>query len=225
MALPAANDTLIVATRNAGKTREFAALLEPLGIAVRSLHDYPDVPEIVEDGDTFAANALIKARTVSELFGTPALADDSGLCVDKLDGRPGVYSARFAGIGAKDADNNAKLLDELNRIAETDARFVRTAVVGGREVRLLSSARFVCALALCIPDEEPLLVEGRCEGFVCDTPVGEGGFGYDPLFYVPAYGATFAELTMEAKNAVSHRAQALVKLKEALLKRSGSRLG
>lgn len=216
MPFPGTNKTLIIATRNKGKTREFAALFEPLGIAVHSLNDYPQVPDIVEDGATFADNALIKARTVSELFGSPALADDSGLCVDKLEGRPGVYSARYAGEGASDESNNAKLLGELNALAAAGQPQAQTASAGGREVRLLSGARFVCALALCVPGEQPVIVEGACEGYVADTPVGSGGFGYDPLFYVPAYGATMAELPMETKNAISHRALALLKLRERL---------
>ncbi|MEF3307145.1 XTP/dITP diphosphatase [Paenibacillus sp. GYB003] len=210
-----ANDPVVIATRNAGKAREFAALFEPLGIAVRSLNDYPQIPDIVEDGETFRDNALIKARTVAERLGVPALADDSGLCVDKLGGAPGVYSARYAGAGATDADNNAKLLGELGKLAEAGDT-PAAAVVGGREVRLLSKARFVCALALFVPGKPPLFADGAFDGFIVDTPLGDGGFGYDPLFYAPEYGATLAQLPLEAKNAVSHRAQALRKLRELI---------
>ncbi|MDF2717041.1 MAG: purine phosphatase [Paenibacillus sp.] len=215
---------LVIATRNAGKAREFASLFEPLGITVHSLNDYPDIPDIVEDGETFAANALIKAKAVAERLGVPALADDSGLCVDALDGRPGVYSARFAGAGAKDADNNAKLLRELDLLVKDGRIPAESAVADGREVRLLSKARFVCALALYEPHSHPLQVEGQCEGVIIDTPIGANGFGYDPLFYIPEFGQTMAELPMERKNAISHRARALYKLRE-LIRDSGVGLG
>jgi XTP/dITP diphosphohydrolase len=207
---------LVIATKNAGKAREFALLFEPIGIVTRCLNDYPQIPEIPEEGETFADNALTKAKTVAELLGVPALADDSGLCVDALDGRPGVYSARFAGPGAKDADNNAKLLRELERLAEAGRLAVGSAAADGREVRLLSPARFVCSLALYDPQSPPVQVEGQCEGFVIDTSIGENGFGYDPLFYVAEYGQTMAQLPMERKNAISHRSRALAKLQELL---------
>lgn len=207
---------LVVATRNAGKAREFAALLEPFGIAVRSLNEYPDIPDIPEDGQTFADNALIKARTVSELLGVPALADDSGLCVEALDGRPGVYSARFAGPGARDADNNAKLLAELERLAAEGRLAAEEVEVDGRKARRLSPARFVCALALYAPGEPLLQAEGQCEGFVIDTPFGANGFGYDPLFYIAELGQTAAQLAPERKNAISHRARAIRKLQDLL---------
>ncbi|PYI52187.1 non-canonical purine NTP pyrophosphatase [Paenibacillus flagellatus] len=216
-------EELIVATRNAGKTKEFAKLFEPLGILVRSLNDFPDAPDIVEDGETFADNAWKKARTIAEAYGLPALADDSGLCVDRLGGRPGVYSARYAGEGATDADNNAKLLRELGALGEPDA-FDPAAEEAARHtgVRLLSPARFVCALALVDPAEEaPVQVEGSCAGYVIDRPLGEQGFGYDPLFFLPDLGATMAQLPLERKNAVSHRALALRLLQERLGERIG----
>lgn len=209
---------LVIATRNAGKTREFANLFEPLGITVRSLSEYPQIPDIVEDGATFAENALIKAKTVSDIIGETVLADDSGLCVDALNGRPGVYSARFAGVGSTDADNNAKLLQELNRLAEA-GRIAATATVtaiNDGQVRLLSPARFVCALALYDRHSQPVQVEGQCEGFIIDALLGSGGFGYDPLFYIPALEQTMAQLPMERKNEISHRSQALRKLQRLL---------
>ncbi|MFB9752500.1 non-canonical purine NTP pyrophosphatase [Paenibacillus hodogayensis] len=204
--------TVVIATRNAGKAREFVSLFGPLGWTVRTLNDYPDIPDIVEDGETFADNALIKAKAVADRLGVPALADDSGLCVDALDGRPGVYSARYAGEGAKDADNIAKLLGELNGLAKAGRLEPKPENVDGTAVRLLSTARFVCSLALYDPHKPLLQVEGQCEGFIIDRPLGEKGFGYDPLFYVPEFGRTFAGLPMERKNAVSHRARALDKL-------------
>lgn len=208
--------TLVVATRNAGKTRELAEMLRPLGIAVRSLNDYPAIPDIAEDGATFADNAFIKAQTVSRLLGTPALADDSGLCVEALDGQPGVYSARYGGPGAKDADNNAKLLRELGRLTASGALVPSSADVDGTAVRLLSPASFVCALSLYVPDAPTLRAEGRCDGYIIDKPLGTQGFGYDPLFFLPAYGQTMAQLPPERKNAISHRARALAGLRQAL---------
>lgn len=191
---------IIVATRNPGKVREFAHALEPLNKRVQSLADYPDVPEVVEDGTTFAENARKKARTVGEALGVPVLADDSGLCVDQLDGAPGVYSARYAGEGASDEDNNAKLLAELEQHQ-----------LGEDTVQpLLSTARFVCHLALYDPAGGRFVeASGAAEGWITSEPSGGGGFGYDPLFYLPAYEKTFAELTLEEKQAVSHRGAAL----------------
>jgi XTP/dITP diphosphohydrolase len=194
---------LIIATRNKGKVREFAAMFEPLGYAVQSLDDYPAVPDIAETGDTFAANALIKARAVVEALGVPALADDSGLVVDALGGAPGVYSARYAGEPSDDAANNAKLLSELHKISATLA-----PAEDGRPA-LLSRARFVCALAYCEPLGRTLAAEGACEGAIAAEPRGGGGFGYDPYFFVPELNRTLAELATEEKNRISHRAQAL----------------
>lgn len=207
---------LVVATRNAGKAGEFAALFEPLGVKVRTLNDYPAIPDIVEDGDTFAANARIKAVTVAETLGVPALADDSGLCVDALEGRPGVYSARFAGPEAGDAANNALLLEQLGQMAAAGGLSVEPAIVDGRPVRLLSDARFVCTLALSVPGRQVVYADGEVKGRIVDTPIGSGGFGYDPLFYVPELGQTMAQLPVASKNAISHRAQALARLRELL---------
>ncbi|MCC3375719.1 RdgB/HAM1 family non-canonical purine NTP pyrophosphatase [Cohnella sp. REN36] len=204
-----AGETLLVATRNRGKTNEFRAAFAPLGIEVRDLNEAPEaIPDIVEDGETFADNALIKARIVSEATGLPTLADDSGLCVDALGGAPGVYSARYAGAGASDADNNAKLLRELAATGLTPPD--EAAAAGAPDA--LSAARFVSALVLYAPGGETKTAEGDVRGFILPTPRGEGGFGYDPLFWLPNYGRTMAELSTEEKNAVSHRGEALRRL-------------
>lgn len=199
---------IVVATRNPGKVREFAHALEALNKQVRSLADYPDIPEIVEDGETFAENARKKAQTLGDHLGRPVLADDSGLCVDRLGGAPGVYSARYAGEGASDEDNNEKLLAELEkeRLGEDT------------EQPLLSPARFVCHLALYDPATGRFVeASGEAEGWITSEPAGGGGFGYDPLFYLPAYEKTFAELSLEEKQAVSHRGAALRNLAAKLV--------
>lgn len=191
---------IIVATKNKGKVREFAHAFARIGKEVKSMYDYPDVPDVVEDGTTFAENAWKKAKTVGDTLGLPVLADDSGLCVDLLDGAPGVYSARYAGEGAADADNNEKLLSELeSRKLGEDT-----------EQPLLSPARFVCSLVLYDPATgEKLESYGTVEGFITSETAGCGGFGYDPLFYLPSYEKTMAELSMDQKQAISHRGAAL----------------
>jgi XTP/dITP diphosphohydrolase len=199
---------LVIATKNAGKVKEFASLFAGKGIGVRSLRDYPELPEIIEDGDTFAANALIKARAIAAALHIPVIADDSGLCVDRLNGEPGVYSARYAGEGAGDAANNAKLLAAL---ATEEAKEL------GNGLRSLSPARFVCAIALVDAEGKSLAeVQGECEGEIISEPRGDHGFGYDPLFYVPAFGRTMAELSMEEKNGISHRGRAIAALWDAI---------
>ncbi|MGF9700805.1 MULTISPECIES: XTP/dITP diphosphatase [Paenibacillus] len=191
---------IIVATRNQGKVREFAHAFAPLGKEVKSMFDYPELPDVVEDGVTFAENAWKKAKAVGDALGLPVLADDSGLCVDLLDGEPGVYSARYAGEGATDALNNAKLLRTLESIKSGE----------DTEQPLLSPARFVCALVLYDPvSGEKFEAEGTAEGWITSEAAGGGGFGYDPLFYVPEYEMTMAELTLEQKQAISHRGHAL----------------
>lgn len=201
---------IVVATRNQGKVREFAHALAFLGKPVKSMYDYPEVPEIVEDGETFAENARKKAKTAGDLLGQAVLADDSGLCVDLLGGSPGVYSARYAGEGAADEDNNFKLLRELEKQKQGE----------DTEQPLLSTARFVCHLALYDPATgEFTEASGSVEGWITSMPAGDGGFGYDPLFYLPEYEKTMAELTLEEKQAISHRGAALralaAKLKES----------
>lgn len=182
---------MILATGNKGKLAEFQRLLEGLDIQVHSMKEYPEIGEIVEDGDSFAANALIKARAVCKATGKPAMADDSGLMVDALDGAPGIFSARFAGEQRSDADNNAKVLQLLEDVADANR-----------------TARFFCAIAIVLPNGDEYTVEGTCEGVILRALQGEGGFGYDPLFYVPDMGKTFAELSMEEKNRISHRGHA-----------------
>lgn len=182
---------LILASGNKGKIAEFQRLLDSMGIQVQSMKLYPEIGEIVEDGNTFAENALKKARTVCQATGKPALADDSGLMVDALDGAPGIYSARFAGEAHDDAANNAKVLELMKNVPD-DKR----------------GAQFFCAIALVLPDGREYTVEGFCRGTLLHALQGDGGFGYDPLFYVAELGKTFAQLTMEEKNAISHRGMA-----------------
>ncbi|PLX82802.1 MAG: non-canonical purine NTP pyrophosphatase [Desulfuromonas sp.] len=183
---------LVVATRNEGKLREIRRLLEGTRLEARGLDAFPELAEIEEDGDTFEANARKKALTVARHTGLLTLADDSGLSVEALAGQPGVRSARYAGEGASDADNNRKLVEAL-------------AVVSPER----RQGAFHCAMALCWPEGKCLVFEGRLEGLLLDEPRGEGGFGYDPLFLVREYGKTLAELPLEVKNRISHRGQAL----------------
>jgi XTP/dITP diphosphohydrolase len=188
---------VVIATRNQGKMKEFAKLFGQKGIRVRSLDDYSDLPPIVEDGATFAENARIKAQTISAHLHVPVFADDSGLSVKALAGDPGVYSARYAGENATDEQNNEKLLRELEKV--TDPADI-----------LRSPATFVCALALVdTATHEIIETEAECGGFILNEPRGSGGFGYDPLFYIPALGKTMAELNTDEKNEISHRAIAL----------------
>jgi XTP/dITP diphosphohydrolase len=191
------SNLVVIATRNQGKMKEFAKLFGQNGIRVRSLDDYSDLPPIVEDGATFAENAKIKAKTISAHLHVPVFADDSGLCVEALGGEPGVYSARYAGEHATDEQNNEKLLRELEKVTDPTAF-------------LLSPATFVCALALVdTAAHETIETEAACSGFILNEPRGSGGFGYDPLFYIPAIGKTMAELQADEKNEISHRAMAL----------------
>lgn len=188
---------LLVATTNKGKVREIADILSDLGITIITPQQIGLRLEVKEDGATFAENASIKARAWSKAAGMPALADDSGLCVDVLDGRPGVLSARFAGKDASDEDNIALLLKSLE----------------GKENR---TARFVCAAALATGTGEVILAEGEYEGVITHEPEGDQGFGYDPVFFDPSSGKTLARMTPEEKNARSHRRKALEALKERL---------
>lgn len=190
---------LVVATGNQGKLREIRRLLADAGVRVLSLADFPHLPEVEEDGETFAENARKKAQTVARLTGRLTLADDSGLEVAALGGAPGVRSARYAGEGATDEDNNRKLLAALAAVP--------------REER---GGAFVCVMALCDPGGDCRFFEGRLEGEILEAPRGEEGFGYDPLFLLPGEGRTLAELPLEVKNALSHRGQALRKAMEHL---------
>ena len=192
---------LVLASNNPGKLREFRRLLEPLGITVIPQSEL-GIPEADEPYPTFVENALAKARHASALAQLPALADDSGICVDALRGAPGVLSARYAGEPKSDARNNAQLIADL-------------AGVGNR------AAHYACVLVLVrhAVDPEPMIAEGNWQGVVIDTPRGSGGFGYDPYFFDPLHGLTGAEFPLEQKNAVSHRGQAMRLLIERLRQR------
>ncbi len=192
---------LMVATGNKGKAKEIAEILAPFGVTIKTLADVDDPPEIVEDGDTFEANARKKAVEVFERYGIPVLADDSGLVVDALDGAPGVFSARYSGKESTDEKNNAKLLAELERVGATTPESRK--------------ARFVCAMVF-VSDEGELVSFGTVEGQIALKPSGTNGFGYDPLFFIPEKGRTAAELAPEEKNAISHRGKALRAMVEKL---------
>jgi XTP/dITP diphosphohydrolase len=196
--------TLVIATKNAGKIRELAVLLADLGLTLKTLADYPACPEVAEDGDTFAANATKKALAVARYTGLPALADDSGLEVDALGGRPGVHSARYAAdrtapARPRDEDNYKKLLEEMAGVPAAQR-----------------TARFVCAMVIAFPQGRTVLAQGTCEGVIHTQPQGQGGFGYDPVFWLPDYHCTMAQVGLEVKNRLSHRARALARLKTIL---------
>jgi XTP/dITP diphosphohydrolase len=186
---------LVLASRNAGKTREIRELLRDFSIEIKNLDDFGSIPPIEEDGITFDDNAYKKAALTAKVLGVPALADDSGLEVDALGGRPGVHSARYAGSNATDKENNAKLSREMK--GKTDR-----------------AATFVCVISIAVPSGVALTYEGRCEGLIAEAPAGDNGFGYDPLFYYPPLNKTFAQLSSEEKNEISHRGRALLELKE-----------
>ena len=192
-------EKLVLATRNRGKIAEIRELLEGFGIVLPTLADFPNVPEVVEDGETFEANARKKAEVVARCTGLPALADDSGLEVDALDGAPGVRSARFAGDHATYTENNKKIL-RLMKEVPCEKR----------------TARFRCALALAFPDRSVQKLEDTCEGRITEQPQGENGFGYDPLFFFPELGKTFAQISRRKKGKISHRGRALKQLKQLL---------
>jgi XTP/dITP diphosphohydrolase len=190
---------LVVATRNKGKIVEINALLTGLVEQVSSAADFPGFPDTVEDGVTFEENALKKAREAALFSGFPALADDSGLVVNALDGRPGVFSARYAGDGADDAANNTLLMKELQNVSDDQRQ-----------------AAFVCVLAYVTPEGKEQLFTGMVSGRILSEAKGGGGFGYDPLFLVDGFGRSMAELTLAEKNGVSHRAQAFMKFRKYL---------
>lgn len=189
---------LVIATNNAGKLREYKELLSPFGFEVISMREAGFSEEIVEDGDTFEENAHIKARAVFEATGIPTMADDSGLEIDFLDGAPGVYSARYAGEGATDAERCEKVLSEMHGVA--------------RELR---EARFVCSIYFIYDDENEYSVSGEVRGYIGDEPLGENGFGYDPIFMLDE-DESMATISDEEKNKISHRANAFQKLAEIL---------
>ncbi len=195
---------LVMASRSAGKIRELKHILADLNLRLLGLDDFPGLPEIPEEGASFAANAESKAREVLRLTGFPALADDSGLEVAALGGRPGVHSARYAQDRTQparpgDADNWGKLLEELREIPWEQRQ-----------------ARFVCEIALALPDGRLFRTQGECPGRIALTPQGSQGFGYDPVFWVDEFGATMAQLGPEVKDRISHRARALAALRQIL---------
>lgn len=191
---------LVLASGNAGKLRELSALMHDFGYELQAQSEY-NVPEAAETGTTFVENAIIKARNAAEHTGLPALADDSGIEVDALQGAPGVYSARFAGANATDAANNALLVEKLKDIPEEE----RTA-----------RYRAVIVYMRHAGDPSPIICEGSWEGLIQLEASGNGGFGYDPYFYLPTHGCTSANLSAEEKNRLSHRGQALQQLRARL---------
>ncbi len=196
------SDKIVLASGNAGKVREINNLLSEHGITVIPQTEY-DVPEAVEDGLTFVENALKKARHATKLTGLPAIADDSGIEVDALDKRPGIYSARYSGEGASDTQNYEKMLDELKEVAEENR-----------------TARYWCVMVYLESENDPtpIITQGSLEGRILTAPQGDGGFGYDPIFWLPEQACTAAELSLEAKNKISHRAIALNALAQQLKK-------
>ncbi len=181
---------LIIASRNTGKTAEITELLSGFPITIKNLDDFGPIPEVEEDGQTFDENAYKKASFTARVLGHPALADDSGLVVDALNGAPGVLSARYAGPDATNEDRFQKLLQEMEGVTNR-------------------KAAFECVISIAVPTGPALTYEGRCEGTIAKSPEGVNGFGYDPIFFYPPLKKTFAELTREEKGRVSHRGKAL----------------
>ncbi len=191
---------IVLATNNAGKLRELQAMLQPLGFSVLPKAEFTS-EEVVEDGDSFVANALLKARHAAQVSGLAAIADDSGIEVDALAGAPGIHSARYAGAQAGDMDNLNKLLEAMQHVPDAQR-----------------SARYRCALVYVrnAQDSAPVICEASWDGSITRVPAGTGGFGYDPIFWLPEQGCTAAEVSAELKNRLSHRGQALKKLLESL---------
>ena len=190
---------LVIATRNKGKTREIKDLLKDFPVDVKNLDDFGPIPHIEEDGDSFDENAYIKASFAARVLGLPALADDSGLMVEALGGLPGIHSARYAGENATDQQRYLKLLDEMK----------------GKTNR---KAAFECVISVAVPTGAALTYEARCEGLIAEAPAGSNGFGYDPVFFYPPFHKTFAQITREEKNRISHRGKALAELKSEFSK-------
>jgi len=187
--------SIVIATRNKGKTAEIREMLKDFSVNIKNLDDFGPIPEIEEDGDTFDENAYKKASVTARILGIPALADDSGLLVESLGGAPGVYSARYAGAKATDKQRGEKLLEEMK----------------GKTNR---KAAFECVISIAVPSGPALTYEASCEGLITEEPAGQNGFGYDPVFFFPPLKKTFAELTRTEKSRVSHRGKALSELKE-----------
>ena len=184
---------IVLASSNAGKVREINKLLSAYDIEVIPQTDF-DIPDAIEDGLSFVENAIIKARHAAKLSGLPSISDDSGIEVDALNHRPGIYSARYSGEGANAEKNNQKMLEELKNIAETDR-----------------TARYQCVMVFMRDGDDPcpLIAHGSLEGRIMEAPQGEGGFGYDPIFWLPEQNCAAADLSLEDKNKISHRAKAL----------------
>lgn len=194
-------ESVIIATKNKGKAKEFEKLFLPKGLAVKTLLDYPEIDDVEETGSTFEENAILKAETIANNLGVRVIADDSGLEIDALEGRPGVYSARYAGSEKNDENNIDKVLEELQGVPERER-----------------TARFCCALAMAEPGKETVTVFGTCEGRILNERRGSNGFGYDPIFFVETEGKAMAELASDEKNKISHRANAIRKLDDLLKK-------
>jgi XTP/dITP diphosphohydrolase len=190
---------LVIATRNAGKAAEFGDLLHEFPIQIKTLKDFGPIPEAHESGATFEENAYLKASLTARVLGVTALADDSGLVVDALNGAPGVHSARFAGPEATDIQRCEKILQEMRGVADR-------------------RASFECVLSIAVPTGAALTYTGRCEGRIAEQPAGKHGFGYDPIFYYPPLGKTFAQLTRQEKSRVSHRGKAMEELRSEFTK-------
>ena len=186
---------LIIATKNQGKIAEIRDLLARYAVKLKCLDDFGPIPEVEEDGETFDENAYKKASFTAKILGIPALADDSGLMVEALDGAPGVLSARYAGENATDEQRIAKLLKALKEQARR-------------------KAAFVSVLSIAVPSGPALTYEARCEGLIAEQPAGQNGFGYDPIFFYPPLNKTFAQMTLKEKSQVSHRGKALNELKQ-----------
>jgi len=186
--------TLVIATRNKGKTLEIKELLKGFPVEIKNLDDFGPIPHLEENGDTFDENAYKKASFAARILGLPALADDSGLIVEALDGAPGIHSARYAGEDATDEQRYFKLLDDMK----------------GKSNR---NAAFECVISIAVPAGPALTYEARCEGLIATEPAGSNGFGYDPVCFYPPLKKTFAQITREEKNRISHRGKALAELK------------
>jgi len=185
---------LVIATRNKGKTLEIKELLKGFPVEIKNLDDFGPIPHLEEDGDTFDENAYKKASFAARILGLPALADDSGLIVEALDGAPGIHSARYAGENATDEQRYLKLLDDMK----------------GKSNR---KAAFECVISVAVPAGPALTYEARCDGLIATEPAGSNGFGYDPVFFYAPLNKTFAQITREEKNRISHRGKALAELK------------
>ncbi len=185
---------MVIASRNKGKTAEIRELLSGFPITIKNLDDFGPIPEVEEDGQTFDENAYKKASFTARVLGHPAIADDSGLVVDALNGAPGVFSARYAGPDATNEERFGKLLQEMEGVTNR-------------------KAAFECVISIAVPTGPALTYEGRCEGIIAESPAGTRGFGYDPIFFYPPLKKTFAELTREEKGRVSHRGKALAEFR------------